>query len=66
MSNEQRLRATTERTTPQRTPEPTGDELESVRTEVDRIVSAANGVFDRLRATNSEEFLSRSRQTGGQ
>jgi len=40
--------------------------LATIRADVDRIVAAAADVFERTRATNSEEFMRRSRQTGGQ
>jgi hypothetical protein len=65
MSNEQRLRTTQGPRQPVPADGPT-TELDSDRAEVDRVLAAANLAFDRMRATNSEDFLSRSRQTGGQ
>ncbi len=46
--------------------EDVGAQLAGIRSDVDRIVALAAGAFERNRTTNSEDFLRRSRQTGGQ
>ena len=43
-----------------------GEQLASIRADADQIFAVASDVFERVRATNSEDFLRRSRQTGGQ
>ena len=65
MSTEQRLRVV------DRTENPQGgdsaeSQLDGTRAEADRIIAVASSAFERMRATNSQDFLSRSRQTGGQ
>ena len=40
--------------------------LAETRASLDRLFAVATDAFDRMRTTNSQEFLHRSRQTGGQ
>lgn len=42
------------------------DRLDSQRQEVDRLLQAADEIFDSINAIDAEEYLLRNRQTGGQ
>ena len=67
MSNESRQRATTDNL---RAQGPGGDgnddALSKTRAEVDKLFAVASKSFQSMTEGNSQEFLRRSRQTGGQ
>ena len=67
MSNTTRQRATRDELTVQATGGGgTADSLTNTRADVDRLFAVASKSFQSMTEGNSQEFLRRSRQTGGQ